>query len=149
MTAQSTYEYNLPWAGTPGASAEAIKVDKQRSRDLYRIKGRLSETSALRNELFTLAHESRDISEATLSKAYQFAIALPSDIVQPELSVDPDGEIAFDWANDDSILSISVGGAGRIVYAGKFAETTTSGTIYFSDRIPASLRNALKKFRKQ
>ena len=142
---RSLMGYGLPWTGTPGASEEAAKVDK----GLYRINEKLSATSPVTDELFTLAYENEEVSSAALSKAYHFCIALPADIEQPELSVDPDGEIAFDWAATGNILSISVGSAGRITYAGKFGNARTSGTIRFFDQIPVSLDDALKQFRKR
>ncbi|WP_155626881.1 hypothetical protein [Burkholderia vietnamiensis] len=148
MTAQAFYKYDLPWGGTPGATLEAKSIDRERSRGIYQVKEKLSEIGAIRDELFTLASESDNVSDSTLSKAYRFAIALPSDVEQPELSVDTDGEIAFDWADEQNILSISVGGTGRITYAGKFKDATTSGTLYFSDQVIPELANALKYFRR-
>ncbi|WP_431823123.1 hypothetical protein [Burkholderia sp. F1] len=148
MTAHEFYKYDLPWGGTPGTTLEAMSVEGERSRGIYEVKESLSETSAMHNELLSLASENVNVSEETLSKAYQFAVALPSDVEQPELSIDTDGEIAFDWADDKNILSISVGGAGRITYAGKFKDTTTSGTLHFSDQVIPQLAGALKYFRK-
>ncbi|MBF3560999.1 hypothetical protein ISF97_27740 [Burkholderia pseudomallei] len=148
MTAQASYKYDLPWGGTPGATLEAKSVDEERSKGIYQVKEMLSEIGAIRDELFTLASENGNVSESTLSKAFRFAIALPSDVEQPELSVDTDGEIAFDWADEQNILSISVGGAGRITYAGKFKDAKTSGTLYFSDQVIPELANALEHFRR-
>jgi hypothetical protein len=137
----------LPWAGTRGATAEATKVEEAGFRDFYRIKGKLSMASAVTSELLALASENDRLSKVTLAKAVQFAIALPSDIAQPEVSVDPDGEVAFDWADNVNILSVSVGAAGRITYAGKFEAVSTSDTLRFTERIPRSLGDALKSFR--
>ncbi|MBO1854506.1 hypothetical protein J4G52_13255 [Burkholderia cenocepacia] len=148
MTALAPCNYDLPWGGTPGASSEAKSVERARFKGIYQLKEKLSGTSAIRDELFSLAYENGDVSESTLSKAYHFAIALPSYVEQPELSVDTDGEIAFDWADEQNILSISVGGSGRVTYAGKFKEATTHGTLYLSDRVIPELANALKHFRR-
>ncbi|MFM0089269.1 hypothetical protein PQR46_20400 [Paraburkholderia sediminicola] len=149
MSGLSAYRIGLPhhfipWTGTPGASQEATKVDQ----DVYLVNERLAESWSVKDELLSLAAESGEVSNETLSKAYQFALALPADIVEPELSVDPDGEVAFDWAEAGNILSISVGGAGRITYAGKFENDRTSGTAYLVGQFPVSLDDGLKKFRK-
>ncbi|MGN4072151.1 hypothetical protein ACS0X5_10785 [Burkholderia gladioli] len=145
MTALVLNGYNFPRGRTPGASQEARNVERARS---YQLKEALSETAAIRDELFSLASESDDISPSALSKAYEFAIALPSYVEQPELSIDTDGEIAFDWADEQNILSISVGGAGRVTYAGKFKDATTSGTLYLSDQVISKLANVLQHFRR-
>jgi hypothetical protein len=148
MTTLVAFRDTLPWADTPGATTEATKVENARSLAFYGVKGEISATSAVQSELFALAAESEQLSNVMLAKAVQFAVALPSDILQPEVSVDPDGEVAFDWADDNNVLSISVGAAGRVTYAAKFGAANTSGTLRFTERLPSSLGEALKNFRK-
>ncbi|CAE6814069.1 hypothetical protein R69746_05752 [Paraburkholderia aspalathi] len=147
MTELTAFRDTLPWAGTRSATVDATKVDDARFRDFYRIKGKLSTASAVESELLALAAENDRLSKVTLAKAVQFAIALPSDIAQPEVSVDPDGEVAFDWADNVNILSVSVGAAGRITYAGKLEAVSISDTLRFTERLPSSLGDVLKSFR--
>lgn len=136
----------LPWAGTPGATEQANLVNKTSAEVFYLVKG-LAKTTAVTNELMELAKEYARLSEVTVSTAMNFAVALPTDVVQPEVSVDPDGEVAFDWIDDENMLSISIGPEGGITYAGKFREESVSGTAHFRQSIPSPLGEALNNFR--
>jgi hypothetical protein len=51
--------------------------------------------------------------------AADFIRALPSDMIQPEVAVDPDGQISLEWFGaKDRIFSISFSDRGRVAYAG-------------------------------
>jgi hypothetical protein len=51
--------------------------------------------------------------------AADFIRALPSDMTQPEVAVDPEGQISLEWFGaKDRIFSISFGDRGRVAYAG-------------------------------
>lgn len=136
----------LPWASTPGFTEQANLVNKTSAEVFYMVKG-LAKTTAVTSELLELAQEYARLSEVTLNTAMGFAVALPSDVDQPEVSVDPDGEIAFDWINDDNMLSVSIGPEGGITYAGKFREECVSGTAHFRESIPGPLGEVLNNFR--
>ncbi len=58
------------------------------------------------------------VAKETILIALSFIDSLPEDITHPEVSVDPDGEIALDWFGmQKKILSISIGPTGEINYA--------------------------------
>lgn len=58
-------------------------------------------------------------SPIAVEAAADFIRALPSDLVQPEVAVDPDGQISLEWFGaKDRIFSISFGDRGRVAYAG-------------------------------
>ncbi|WP_157379617.1 hypothetical protein [Burkholderia ubonensis] len=147
MTAILELDDQLSWAGTPGATQDAIRVEVARDDAFNRTKEIFSRTSAVVSELMSAASENDRVSAVTLNKAFKFVLALPSDVNQPEVSVDPDGEVAFDWANDKDLLSVSVGGSGRVTYAGRLDAKMVSGTVRIANRIPASLGDALRAFR--
>jgi hypothetical protein len=51
--------------------------------------------------------------------AADFIRALPQDMMQPEVAVDPDGQISLEWFGaKDRIFSISFSDRGRVAYAG-------------------------------
>jgi hypothetical protein len=85
------------------------------------------------------------VTEGDLATALRFLDALPSTIPPPEVSVDPDGEFAFDWYNGSNVLSISVGQLGRISYAAHFGKRRAHGTEYFSDELPAGITQNLAR----
>lgn len=60
-----------------------------------------------------------------------------STMILPEVSIDPDGEISFEWFNEvDYCFSISFSGDDIITYAGLFGINKTNGSEYFGDEIP-------------
>lgn len=137
----------LTTAGTPSSTDDAMKVEKARREAIYEAK-ETTQTSAVISELAGLVSESDRVSAKTLSVAIEFADALPFYVAQPEVSVDPDGEIAFDWIDDNNnMLSISIGPERGVTYAGKFRAGVFSGTANFRESIPHSLGEALKIFR--
>jgi hypothetical protein len=82
----------------------------------------------------------------TYQRARTFLAALPFGSRPPEFSVDPDGEIAIEWYQDDDVLSISLGDAGRFTYVFERDGNVSSGTGYFSTTIPNELLEMIKTF---
>lgn len=147
MSAVLEYQDVLPGSGTPGTSKDAATVGNE-GATIYRWAKETTATSAVKSELFDLAADNALVSSVTLKYAVDFAVALPLDLAQPEVSVDPDGEIAFDWIDENNnMLSVSIGPAGGITYAGKVQAQSASGTEQFGGSIPRMLRAALENFR--
>ena len=91
-------------------------------------------------------YNAQPISKGTLNKAQEFLRALPSSTPSPEVGVDPDGDISFDW--DDgrgNIFSLSINGSGRLAYAGIFGENGVHGDEQFVDVVPASILEHLRR----
>ena len=58
------------------------------------------------------------VDSATLLLAQRFLAALPSELAAPELAVDPDGEISFDWfGRSGRNFSVSLRSDGRVAIA--------------------------------
>jgi hypothetical protein len=79
----------------------------------------------------------------------QFIDLLPEGVTDPEVGVDPDGEISLDWYfSEKRMFSISIGKKGRLSYAGLSGKKKVDGVDYFDKGIPPSilfhLRNILK-----
>ncbi|OLC81553.1 MAG: hypothetical protein AUH72_09150 [Acidobacteria bacterium 13_1_40CM_4_65_8] len=65
---------------------------------------------------------------------------LPGNVPVPEVSVHPDGEIAFDWIADrQHVFSISVSDNGIVSYAGLFGGSKVTGREVFTGIFPAGL----------
>jgi len=85
------------------------------------------------------------VSPETISAATQLACLLPRFGPLPEVSVDPDGEISFDWiAPSGNMFSVSVDGHGRLSYAGWFGEKSrVHGTEYLAESCPEEIRRGI------
>lgn len=102
--------------------AALIEQNYELSIALYDYKARLLQS------LYEFAKECSDdnwddydasaVSEATVANAEKFIRALPDSLEMPELSVDPDGSISFDWIPDSTrTFTLSVSGSNRLAYA--------------------------------
>lgn len=82
----------------------------------------------------------------TYQIAKRFILALPSSIPAPELTVDRDGEVNFDWfGSGGQIFSASLRKDGRIAFAGQFsARNRLSGVEEFNDSVPKRIVESIK-----
>lgn len=90
----------------------------------------------------------RSIDQRTYLQAERFLGALPTTIPVPEVSVDPDGEVAISWNMESNwVFSVSIGPTGRVSYAGLFGTSKAYGTEWFLNEIPeAVLDNLIRLF---
>jgi hypothetical protein len=88
----------------------------------------------------------RPIDPESCLKAIQFSKLLPMDIPLPEVEVDTDGEIRFEWYRSPrQVLSVAVGGDGALAYAGLFGASKTHGTEYISDELPTTILDSIRR----
>ncbi len=79
----------------------------------------------------------RAIDEQAYQNAILFILSLPSGIPKPEISVDPDGEISFEWYKDRrQLFSVSIGSRKQLAYAGLYGLNKTWGVELFYDDMP-------------
>ena len=78
--------------------------------------------------------------------AGEFLRLLPSHVPNPEISVDPDGEISMEWdCGPRNVFSVSVGRDGTLTYAGLFGYNKAHGTEIYSGHIPANISTNLNR----
>jgi hypothetical protein len=140
-------------AGSKGFSVEATIIQEQidalreaRSRAVTLDKG-YNET--LRRMIGIAAECGRDdwdgdgaaaLSTASFLSAKRFLEALPASLQHPEVSLDPDGEVVFEWMRGPRrVFSISFGAGGKLTYAGLFGPSTTHGVEYINHGLPREL----------
>jgi hypothetical protein len=86
------------------------------------------------------------INSLAIQQAFRLLKILPSTFQSPELSVDPDGEVSFEWHLEPRrVFSISVGPYGELSYAGLFGRSDAHGTEYFGDELPKPIVENLNR----
>jgi len=79
-------------------------------------------------------------------EAERFIHSLPITVPSPEITVEPDGEIAFEWRNGPRcVFSVSMGNNGELTYAGLFGRSKTHGTEYFGDGLPRTILDNIQR----
>jgi hypothetical protein len=82
-------------------------------------------------------YDAEPVHTAAVINAYAFIDAFPSNIPLPEVAVDPDGEISFDWFSAPRRqFSISIGPNNVLSYAGLFGADKVSGSERFQGTVP-------------
>jgi hypothetical protein len=84
---------------------------------------------------------------ASMKYAKDFLFALPSIVPQPEVSIDPDGEISFTWQRAPRLVfSVSISKDGVLSYAGLFGRNKKAhGTEDFIQTIPKAITDNLER----
>ncbi len=82
----------------------------------------------------------------TYLESRRFLQLIPTTLPFPEITIEPDGEIAFEWYEGPRmILSVSVGSDNALTYAGLFGINKTHGMEYFGDELPATILSNLQR----
>jgi hypothetical protein len=78
------------------------------------------------------------IQPSLMVRAQRFLLALPGGVPAPELSLDDEGEICFDWRGPHgALLSVSLREDGRLAYASRISALDKDhGTKKFDEAIP-------------
>lgn len=112
--------------------------------------------SKLRNVFLEATHDNWDgygaraVNPVTLRNAMRFINALPIGYPQPDVSTEPDGEIAFDWRTGPyKSLSISVGPKDILTFAALINRSELHGVEVFIDEIPSRLKALIKEINEQ
>jgi hypothetical protein len=87
------------------------------------------------------------VDQETAASAIDFAYLLPRFAPIPEVSADPDGEIAFDWIEDSGkMFSVSIDRSKRLAYAGWFGENSrVHGTEKLAESLPQEILRNLQR----
>lgn len=87
----------------------------------------------------------KPMSPDAFLNAKLFIAALPTTAPQPEVSADPDGDVALDWYfGPRKALSVSISSDGRCAFAWIRGHRTFRGTDWVDDDgIPENVANAL------
>lgn len=74
----------------------------------------------------------------TYAYAGRFLDSLPSFVPIPDIFVDSDGEICFEWdSGPRQIFTVCIGRDGTLTYAGLYGHNRTHGVEYLREALPA------------
>lgn len=86
------------------------------------------------------------VEPSTYLYAREFLSLLPSTAPMPEVSVDRDGEISFEWDyGPRQVFSVSVGRDGTLTYAGLFGYSKTHGVEHLREALPVAISHNLER----
>lgn len=89
---------------------------------------------------------SKSVDRDSLAFAERVAQMLPVSLPGPEVTVDPDGEVSFDWeCGRRQRLSLSVGPNGTVRYAGLVGGSEAYGTEPWCDGISETIVRLLER----
>jgi len=88
----------------------------------------------------------RAISGTSCDNAVRFSRMLPADVPLPEVDVDPDGEVTFEWyVGPRQVFSVTIGSNDELVYAGLFGSNKTHGTEHLGDELPETVLKNIRR----
>lgn len=139
----------LSGRGSPPAGQAGENVLRIATRAFGDLKnGVTAGNSWVFNDLHALAAEnSCEVQEdAAFALAQRFLLALPGHMPAPELSIDEDGEIAFDWRGDGSrLFHVTLRKDGRLSYACWLSLVDREhGIKVFVDAIPKAIVDCIQ-----
>ncbi len=71
--------------------------------------------------------------QASISWARMFASAIPDEWPLPDVGMDQDGEVCFEWLMDNKRrMSVTIGGDGRLPYAWLAGDQRAHGVAIFN-----------------
>ncbi len=86
------------------------------------------------------------INEQSYQNAIRFVLSLAPNTPTPEIAVEPDGEVVFEWyGGKRKVFSISMGSRNELTYAGLYGVSKTYGVEYFYGNIPDTLLDNISR----
>jgi hypothetical protein len=90
----------------------------------------------------------RGVDPRSYAYAREFLLSLPTTAPDAEITVEPDGEIAFEWYSSPTmVFTVSIGRDRKLTYAGRFGRVRASGVEYFEDEIPRGILTNISRVR--
>ncbi|MDD5037958.1 MAG: hypothetical protein PHN78_01380 [Dehalococcoidales bacterium] len=86
------------------------------------------------------------IDDQSYNNAISFILSLPSNIPIPDIDVEPDGEVVFEWYEGRrQVFSVSIGARNELTYAGLYGASKAHGVEYLEDEIPSAIMNNINR----
>jgi hypothetical protein len=92
------------------------------------------------------AYQAAPADLGALSYAFTFITQLPSVFPSPDIAIDSDGEIAFDWDYEPRrTFSVRISRDGSLNYAGLLGHTSFHGVEIMRDNIPFRILDGIER----
>src|SRR4030042_6147898 len=86
------------------------------------------------------------VDTVSCANALWFSRLLPMQVPVPEIYIDPDGEVTFEWyIAPRKVFSVTVRGNKELAYAGLFGANKTHGTESLYDEVPETILEAISR----
>ena len=142
-----------------GVSESANEVQRETEELKYNISPSITfgeHLSAMIERLFEARQEhainnwdgygAKAIDEQSYQNAIRFILSLTPDIPAPEIGVEPDGEVVFEWyGGKRKVFSISMGSRNELTYAGLYGISKTYGVEHFYGSITNTLSDNISR----
>lgn len=147
-----------PWDNE--ALSDEAELVRELIRDIVKFSGSMAvgEPKRVAQEFLDAAYKtacvdnwdgagSLKVDPSTYKYACQFILLLPHNVLLPDITVDTDGEILFEWDQGPrQVFSVSIGRDGTLTYAGLFGYTKDHGTKHFQEALPSVISDCLARF---
>ena len=88
----------------------------------------------------------KSVDRKSCEESLRFLDMLPGTIPAPEVAVEPDGMVAFEWYEEPRwVFSVSFETNGELVYAGLFGNRKTHGTECFGEQLPQTILGNIRR----
>lgn len=151
----SAFVYPFTRSVNTGASPESRRLERRVTEIVLHFRKRAERERALNNLAKAVerasvdnwdGHGARKIEPRVSQLACRFLNTLPSAVPAPDVGVDPDGDISFDWSvARDRQLTVSLSPDGTLSYAGIFGAAARHGKEEFEDAVPQELVEAIRR----
>jgi len=92
------------------------------------------------------SYGAKAIDELSCVKAISFSRMLPMHVPVPEIYIDSDGEVTFEWyLGPREVFSVTVRGNDELVYAGLFGANKTHGVEHLDDELPETILDNISR----
>jgi hypothetical protein len=135
-----------------GSGPESIVINRL-TRQAYKplitqshVEAVIDDLHELRSEARAGKHESK-LDDLTFALALRFLLAFPKALPSPELTLDNDGEVSFDWlGKNHRIFSVSLRSDGRLSFAGRHGpKKRFYGIEEFENEMPERIVTLVKE----
>ena len=90
------------------------------------------------------------VEPSTYEYASQLLRMLPPNMPVPDIAIDTDGEILFEWDRGPRyVFSVSVGRDGTLTFAGLFGYSKIHGTDHIHEALPLVIAHSLQRIANQ
>lgn len=151
-------EYSVPPTVDRGISEDAQEVRRIRARARYfetsyslgiskwKAIEALRDAFAETQDAGWDGYASERVQPGAILYAMNFLQQLPSNLPPPEIAVDVDGEIAFEWDfGPRRIISVRIGRDGTLTYAGLLGHAAFHGIEIPYDGIPEAILSGIRR----